>query len=114
MSSTVRALLQAGADPGLMDEAGLTALEYARRKLARLQARPARRRRKSPSLDENDQLRLSPEEQAELDEIRREVGGDADYLRMGWQERLRAARRVFNDPEQVEKIVEMLEAASGQ
>jgi hypothetical protein len=112
-AATVRALLEAGADPGLTDDSGLTALDYARRKLARLQARPARRRRKSPSLDENDQLRLSPEEQAELDKIRREVDGDPDYLRMWWQERLRAARRVFNDPEQVEKIVEMLEVAGG-
>ena len=105
---------EGGADPGLMDESGLTALDYARRKLARLQSRPTRRPRRSPSLDENDQLRLSPEEQAELEEIRREVDGDPDYLRMWWQERLRAARRVFNDPEQVERIVELLEAAEGQ
>src|SRR5438876_842395 len=70
---TVRALLERGADPSLADESGLTALDYARRKLARLQARPARRPRKSPSLDENDQLRLSPDEQAELDKMRREL-----------------------------------------
>ena len=112
-AATVRALLKHGADPGRTDEAGLTALDYARRKLARLQARPPRRRRKSPSLDENNQLRLSPEEQEEFDQLRREVGGDQDYLRMWWQERLRAARRVFNDPDQVEKIVEILEAAGG-
>ena len=113
-AATVQALLKHGADPSLTDKSGLTALDYARRKLARLQARPARRRRKSPSLDENDQLQLSAEEQHELDELRREVGGDSDYLRMWWQERLRAARRVFNDPEQVEKIVEMLELAGGE
>src|SRR5262245_28787530 len=113
-AGTVRALLEAGADPGLLDETGLTALDYARRKLARIQARPNRRRRKSPSLDENDQLRLSPDEQAELDELRREVDGDQEYLRMWWQERLRAARRVFNDPEQIEKIVELLESAGGE
>ena len=65
-------------------------------------------------LDENNQLRLSPEEQAEFDDLRREVGGDAEYLRMCWRERLRAARRVFNDPEQVEQIVHILEAADGQ
>jgi hypothetical protein len=110
-AATVRALLQSGADRSLTDETGLCALDYARRKLARIQARPARRRRKSPTLDENDQLRLSPTEQVQLDEMRREVGGDPDYFRIWWQERLRAARRVFNDPEQVEKIVEILEAA---
>jgi hypothetical protein len=112
-AATVRALLIGGADPNLMDDSGLTALDYARRKLARIQARPARRRRKSPSLDENNQLRLSPWEQAELDKARREVDNDPDFLRIWWQERLRAARRVFNDPEQVEKIVELLEEASG-
>src|SRR5437868_6409841 len=53
-AATVRALLKAGADPTLTDEVGLTALDYARRKLARLQARPARRPHKSPTLDEND------------------------------------------------------------
>jgi hypothetical protein len=115
-AATVRALLKGGADPGLTDTAGLTALDYARRKLARLQARPRRAPRKSPSLDENDQLRLSDEEQAELDEMRKELGGGDDaqeYLRMWWKERLRAARRVFNDPEQVEQIVAILEAAGG-
>jgi len=50
-------------------------------------------------------------EQVELDKIRRELAGDdGDFLRIWWQERLRAARRTFNDPEQMEKIVEMLEA----
>jgi hypothetical protein len=114
--ATVQALLKCGADPSLMDESGLTALDYARRKLARLQARPARRQRRSPSLDENDQLRLSATEQEELDEMRRELGGEdtREFLRIWWQERLRAARRVFNDPAQVEKIVEMLEAAERQ
>src|SRR5688572_6902323 len=55
-AATVRALLAAGADPTLIDESGLTALDYARRKLSKLQARPARPPRKSPSLDENNQL----------------------------------------------------------
>jgi hypothetical protein len=54
-AATVRALLQHEADTGVTDQSGLTALDYARRKLARLQIRPARRR-KSPSLDENGQL----------------------------------------------------------
>ena len=114
-AATVQALLKQGADPSLIDEAGLTALDYARRKLAKMQAKPAPPRRKSPSLDENDQLCLSPEEQAELDSMRKELGGaDPEFLRIWWQERLRAARRVFNDPVQVEKIVELLEAASAE
>src|SRR5712691_6370188 len=37
-AATIRALLEHGADPSLTDESGLTALDYARRKLARLQA----------------------------------------------------------------------------
>jgi hypothetical protein len=110
---TVQALLDRGADASLTDAAGLTALDYARRKLARLQAKPARPRRRSPSLDENDQLRLSADERDELDQMRRDLAGaDPGYLRIWWQERLRAARRVFNDPEQVEKIVAILEGAA--
>lgn len=112
-AATVRALLKGGADPALTDTAGLTALDYALRKLARLQSKPYRPH-KSPSLDENNQLRLGKEEQAELDEMRKELGdGDdaKDYLRMWWKERLRAARRLFNDPAQVEQIVTILEAA---
>ena len=113
-AATVQALLKYGADPNLIDEAGLTALDYARRKLAKLQAKPPRHY-KSPSLDENNQLQLSPDEQAELDRMRRELpDADPDFFRIWWQERLRAARRVFNDPEQVEKIVELLEAAGGE
>ncbi|HEV3417707.1 MAG TPA: ankyrin repeat domain-containing protein [Pirellulales bacterium] len=114
-AATVRALLERGADSSLTDETGLSALDYARRKLARLQARPPRRKRKSPSLDENDQLQLSADEQAEFDELRRELAGaDRDYLRMCWQERLRAARRTFNDPDQIEQIVAILEAVGGE
>lgn len=111
-AATVRALLASGADPNATDLAGLTALDYARRKLARLRAHPPRHH-KSPSLDENNQLQLSEEEQAEIDRVREELGADAqEFLRIWWQERLRAARRVFNDPAQVEQIVALLEAAS--
>lgn len=114
-AATVLALLAGGADPSLTDETGLCALDYARRKLLRLRARPHRPRRKSPSLDENDQLRLSAAEQAKLDEMRRELPSDArEFFRIWWNERKRAARREFNDPDQVEKIVEILEAAGGR
>jgi hypothetical protein len=39
-ATLVRSLLAHGADPSLTDEFGLTALDYARRKLAQLQTRP--------------------------------------------------------------------------
>jgi hypothetical protein len=110
-AATVRALLQAGADPNVTDVSGLTALDYVRRKLSRLQSRPARRPRKSPSLDENDQLQLGPAEQAEVDSMRAEVG-DPEFIRIWWKERLRAARRMFNDPAEIEAIVEILAATS--
>ncbi len=114
-AATVRALLEGGADRNLTEVSGLTTLDYARRKLSRLPSRPARRRRKSPSLDENDQLRLSAAEQAELDSLRVELGGaNRDLFRIWWRERLRAARRVFNDPGEVEAIVEILEARSSR
>lgn len=114
-AATIKALLAAGADPAITDDAGLTALDYARRKLLRIQARPRRQPRKSPSLDENDQLQLTKAEQAELDQVRGEMPAEdaRDFVRIWWQERLRAARRVFNDPVQVEKTVELLEAAAG-
>jgi hypothetical protein len=77
--------------------------------------RPRRPKPKSPNLDENNQLKLSAEEQAEFDEMRAEVGReDKEFFRIWWKERLRAARRVFNDPEQIEQIVEILEAAEKQ
>jgi hypothetical protein len=111
-AATVQALLKHSADAKLLDEADLTALDYARRKLVRLQARPQRRSRKSPSLDENNQLGLCPAEQADLDEMRGKLSAEdyREFFRVWWQERQRAARRVFNDPVQVEKIVEILEA----
>lgn len=111
-AATVQALLKAGADPSHIDEAGLNALDYARRKLAKLQAHPPKPQPKSPSLDENNQLQLNPEEQAEFDEMRSKVGTDDQgrrFLNIWWQERLRVARRVFNDVGEVEKIVGMLE-----
>jgi len=111
-AATVQALLKAGADAKMLDHAGLTALDYARRKLAKWQNSRRRTPSKSPNLDENNQLKLPPDEQKELDELRAEIGNDDDakeYLRIWWRERLRAARRVFNDPGEVEKIVEVLE-----
>jgi hypothetical protein len=111
-SGVVRALLKAGADPHHIDLKGLTALEYANRKLARLNLRPRKPPRKSPSLDENDQLILSKYEQKMFARVRREHPDWAkefitDYIK----ERIKAAKRVFNDPVEVEKVIDLLEAA---
>jgi hypothetical protein len=112
-AATVAALLKGGADPEHMDEAGLTALDYARRKLGLLLSKRRRPPRKSPSLDENDQLQMGPDEQAKLDRMRAELGPEdyRDFFQMYWKERLRAAKRKFNDPGEVERIVELLETA---
>ena len=111
-AAVVRALLKAGADPTLLDHKGLTALDYARRKLARLNLRPRKPPRKSPSLDENNQLILSKEEQRMFAKTRRKHPDFAkDFITGYMQERFKAALRVFNDPVQVELIVELLEAA---
>lgn len=108
-AAVVRALLSHKADPNLADHAGLTALDYARRKLAILQTRSSREPAKSPSLDENNQLQLGAAEQKELDELRKRMPDlPKEFLSMWWQERLRAARRVFNDPAQLEQIIDML------
>jgi hypothetical protein len=46
--------------------------------------------------------------------MRRELPDmEPEFFRIWWQERLRAARRTFNDPDQVEQIVDLLEAAQG-
>lgn len=111
-AAVVQALLKAGADPTTIDHLGLSALDYARRKLARLTAKPRKPPEKSPSLDENDQLILADYEQEMLDDVRKNHPDIAkefvnDYIK----ERIKVAKRVFNDPAEVEKIVELLEAA---
>jgi ankyrin repeat protein len=111
-SRVVQALLAAGADPDHLDHKGLTALDYANRKLARINLRPRRPPHKSPSLDENDQLILAPSEQQMLDEVRRDDPKIAkQFVTSYLKERLKAAKRVFNDPAEVERIVDLLTAA---
>jgi len=49
-------------------------------------------------------INLSAAEQDELDEMSRALAGDdRDVLRVWWQERLRAARQGFNDPDHVDR-----------
>lgn len=112
-AAIVKPLLQHGADPSAADESGLTALDYARRKLLRLSIVRRRPPRRSPSLDENGQLILSSREQARFDKLRAEhPEWSAQHLEIYWQERLRAARRRFNDPDEIEAIIDLLEAAT--
>lgn len=107
----VQILLAAGADASVTDHAGLSALDYARRKLMKIQTKPRRRPRKSAALDENNQIQLNEADQFFIDSARRDMSSaDArEYVRTYYQERKRAALRVFNDSEQVEAIVELLE-----
>ena len=112
-AGVVKAFLKGGADPNHLDQKGLTALNYANRKLARINLRPRKPQRKSRSLDENDQLILAPFEQEMLDEVRREHPDYAKEFVTGYiKERIKAAKRVFNDPAEVERIVELLEAST--
>jgi len=112
-SGVVKALLRAGANPHHMDHKGLTALDYANRKLARINLRPRKPPRKSPSLDENDQLILAPFEQEMLDEVRRDNPDYAkEFVTSYIKKRIKAVKRVFNDPHEIESIVELLETAT--
>jgi len=108
--AVVQKLLAAGADPTLTDIRGRSALAIARHKLIKVIDKPRKKPEPSPSLDENQQLQLDEWEQAGLDELRAATG-DPEIVHIYWQERLKAAKRVYNDPEQIERIVEILEAA---
>lgn len=111
-AAVVRALLKAGADPTLLDHSGLSPLDYARRKLARLTAKPPKPPVKSPSLDENDQLILADFELEMFDDVRKKHPDIAkEFITDYMKERVKIAKRVFNDPAEVEQIVELLEAA---
>ena len=111
-SGVVQALLKAGTDDSHTDQRGYTALDYARRKLARINLRPRKPPRKSPSLDENGQLILADYELEMFEETRRDNPKIArEFINGYMKERLKAARRVFNDPYEVENIVDLLEAA---
>lgn len=110
--AVVEKLLAAGADPTLTDVRGRSALAIARHKLIKVQAKPRKKPEPSPSLDENGQLKLDDWEQAGIDELRAATG-DPEIVHIYWQERLKAAKRVYNDPEQIEQIVELLEKAGG-
>jgi len=111
----VQALLKAGADPTLTDETGFTALDYARRKLAKLQSRKPRRPPQVPPVTRTKtiQLQLQPRSSRARPDAPgtwRRVGRSHPHL----VERAPARGRLCQHPEQVEKIVAMLEARGSE
>lgn len=108
-SAVVDALLDAGADPNASDEHGLTALDYARRRLLRLGPGPDRVTR-SRSLDEHGNLKLSPRELEMLEQYRAasETFGE-EAAEMYIQERRKAALRQFMPRRELRIIVQRLE-----
>jgi hypothetical protein len=107
-AAVVRVLLATGADPTLLDINGLSALDYARRKYMRYGHRKPPKR--SPSLDENNNLVLPKWEQRQVDKMRKENAEyGAEIVRIYLQERVKVARRVFNDPAQIAQVLEILE-----
>ena len=112
-SGVVDALLDAGADPQAADDSGLTALDYARRRLARLGPGPDRPT-KSQSLDEHGNLVLDDDEQEFLEQIRREHPDQADEITDVYiQERRKAALRQFMPRRELRIIIDRLESLGG-
>jgi hypothetical protein len=111
-SGVVDALLDAGGEPHAMDEKGLTALDYARRRLARLGPGPDPVTR-SRSLDAAGNLMLSDREKVFIAEIRSESGERGDELvEIYIQERRKAALRQFMPRRELRIIIERLEQLS--
>jgi ankyrin repeat protein len=111
-AGVVKALLKAGADPTHIDYRGLTALDYLNRKLAKINLRPRNPPPKSRSLDENGNLILAKYEQQMFARVRKKHPEWAkDFINNYIKERIKAARRVFNDPDEIEKSIDLLEAA---
>jgi ankyrin repeat protein len=112
-SGVVDSLLEAGADPEAADDAGLTALDYARRRLVRLGPGPDRPT-KSESLDAHGNLVLDEEEKEFLEQIRRDYPQNADEITDVYiQERRKAALRQFMPRRELRIIIDRREAMGG-
>lgn len=111
-SRVVKVLLDAGADHTIADARGHTALDYARRRLARFEGKPRKAPRRSPSLTPHGDVKLHDFEHRMLDRFREKHPEHADdYEEIYLHERRKAAERVFDTRGELEKIVVLLEAA---
>jgi hypothetical protein len=105
-ASVVKALLDNGADPGATDALGMTALDHARRRLAKYEGRPRRPVRRSRFLTAGGELNLSPREWAHIEAMEAKYPGFSEtYL----VERRKVAERVFDTRGNLERIVALLE-----
>jgi len=112
-SGVVDALLGAGADPNAADDNGLTALDHARRRLARLGPGPDRPTR-SESLDAHGNLILEDDEKELIERVRQEVPDHAEeFADIYIQERRKAALRQFMPRRELRIIIDRLESATG-
>lgn len=114
----VDVLLEFGADPRDEDSLGRTALYYARRRLERLGPGPDKIHR-SEALDEHGNLRLSPEEQAQIDETAEELRRDSpqaadEFVEMYLQERRKAALHQNMPRRELKIIIRRLEEAGDE
>lgn len=111
-SGVVDALLDAGADPNATDANGLTALDHARRRLARLGPGPDRATR-SQSLDAHGNLILDDDEKELIERVRREVPDHAEeFADIYIQERRKAALRQSMPRRELGIIIDRLESAT--
>jgi hypothetical protein len=109
-SGVVDLLLEAGADPEVTDEAGLTALDHARRRLVRLGPGPDKATI-SRSLDAHGNLMLSDEEKQLIEEVARKHPQMAEeFADIYTQERRKAALRQFMPRRELRIIVDRLES----
>ena len=110
MANVVEVLLKHGADPSLMDDTGLSAIDYVRRRLIKYEGRPRKPIRKSPSILPNGDIQLSEHDHDMIDMIRENHPKDADkYELIYLEERRRAAEKVFDTRGELEKILPLLE-----
>lgn len=105
-SAAVKALLDNGADPRATDTAGLTILDYARRRLSKYEGRPRTPPRRSSSLSPGGELILP---NWEWDSLEKDRDENPEFVEDYLEERRKVAGRVFDTRGNLERIVSMLE-----